>query len=121
MLVSCAGFNPRPTNARKTEIEFWTMQLQPKFTDYFNQLIEEFETANPTIQVRWVDVPWTGMESKILTAVVAKTPPDVVNLNPNFASQLAGRGAWLPLDDRIPAAVQAQYLPKIWQASRLMV
>jgi putative chitobiose transport system substrate-binding protein len=110
------GSTPDPT---PVEVEFWTMQLQPQYTDYFNQLIQRFEQDNPAIKVRWVDVPWAGMESKILTAVVAKTPPDVVNLNPNFASQLAERGAWLALDDRIPAAVQQQYLPKIWQASRL--
>jgi putative chitobiose transport system substrate-binding protein len=119
ILVSCSGLNGRPTSDRATTIEFWTMQLQPKYTDYFNQLIGEFETANPTIAVRWVDVPWAGMESKILTAVVAKTPPDVVNLNPGFAAQLAERGAWLTLDDRIPADVRAGYLPKIWQASQL--
>ncbi len=118
-LVSCSGLNPSANSSQKTEIEFWTMQLQPKFTDYFNQLIAEFETANPTLKVRWIDVPWAGMESKILTAVVAKTPPDVVNLNPNFASQLAERGAWLTLDDRIPPAARQQYLPKIWQASSL--
>ncbi len=119
ILVSCSGFQGGPTRDRPTTIEFWTMQLQPKYTDYFNQLIGEFETANPTIAVRWVDVPWAGMESKILTAVVAKTPPDVVNLNPGFAAQLAERGAWLTLDDRIPADVRAGYLPKIWQASQL--
>ncbi len=119
ILVSCSGFQGRPTRDRATTIEFWTMQLQPKYTDYFNQLIGEFETANPTIAVRWVDVPWAGMESKILTAVVAKTPPDVVNLNPGFAAQLAERGAWLTLDDRIPADVRSGYLPKIWQASQL--
>ncbi len=119
VLVSCSGFNASQRPARPTTIEFWTMQLQPKYTDYFNQLIGEFETANPTIAVRWVDVPWAGMESKILTAVVAKTPPDVVNLNPGFAAQLAERGAWLTLDDRIPADVRSGYLPKIWQASQL--
>jgi putative chitobiose transport system substrate-binding protein len=114
-LISCGG----NLTTRPTEVEFWTMQLQPQYTNYFNQLIAQFETQNPTIKVRWVDVPWAGMESKILTAVVAKTPPDVVNLNPNFASQLAERGAWLPLDDRIPTAVRQQYLPKIWRASTL--
>jgi putative chitobiose transport system substrate-binding protein len=119
-LVSCGVTPPIGGNlAQRTPIEFWTMQLQPKYTDYFNQLIQRFEQENPTIQVRWVDVPWAGMESKILTAVVAKTPPDVVNLNPDFAAQLAARGAWLPLDDRIPAAVRQAYLPKIWQASTL--
>jgi putative chitobiose transport system substrate-binding protein len=114
-LVSCS---PRASQTATT-IEFWTMQLQPKYTDYFNQLIREFETAHPTLKVRWVDVPWAGMESKILTAVVAKTPPDVVNLNPSFAAQLAERGAWLTLDDRIPEAVRSGYLPKIWRASQL--
>jgi putative chitobiose transport system substrate-binding protein len=94
------------------------MQLSD-FSEYFNQLIATFETENPTIKVRWVDVPWADMQSKILTAVSAKTAPDVVNLNPDFAAQLAGRDAWLDLDDKVAAADQQQYLPKIWQANML--
>jgi putative chitobiose transport system substrate-binding protein len=95
------------------------MQLQPEFTDFFNQMIAKFEQENPGIKVRWVDVPWTAMESKILTAVSAKTAPDVVNLNPDFASRLAGRNAWLELDEKISAEVRQTYLPNIWQASTL--
>lgn len=95
------------------------MQLQPDFTDYFNRLIATFEQKNPGIKVRWVDVPWADMERKILAAVSAKTAPDVVNLNPTFASQLAGRNAWLNLDDKIPAEVRQQYLPNIWKAGTL--
>jgi putative chitobiose transport system substrate-binding protein len=100
-------------------VEFWTMQLQPQFTDYFKSLITSFESKNPGIKVSWVDVPWTAMESKILTAVSGKTPPDVVNLNPDFASQLAGRNAWLDLDAKVPKDVRSSYLPNIWQASTL--
>jgi putative chitobiose transport system substrate-binding protein len=101
------------------EVEFWTMQLQPQFTDYFNQVITKFEQENPGTKVRWVDVPWADMQSKILTAVSANTAPDVVNLNPDFAAQLAGRNAWLQLDDRISATDKDQYLPNIWKASTL--
>lgn len=103
----------------KQEIEFWTMQLSPQFDAYFNQLISQFEQENPTFKVRWVDVPWADMERKILTAVSANTAPDVVNLNPNFASQLAERNAWLDLDRLIAADVRQQYLPNIWKASTL--
>ncbi|NEP15708.1 MAG: sugar ABC transporter substrate-binding protein [Leptolyngbya sp. SIO4C1] len=117
-VVSCARPANQASDGTQT-VEFWTMQLQPKFTDYFNQLIAEFEAENPDIQVEWVDVPWSDMQSKILTAVSAGTAPDVVNLNPDFASQLASRNAWLPLDDRIAADEKAVYLPKIWQASTL--
>lgn len=101
------------------EVEFWTMQLQPEYIDFFNQMITKFEQTNPTVKVRWVDVPWTAMESKILTAVSANTAPDVVNLNPDFAAKLAGRKAWMPLDGKITPEIQRLYLPKIWQATVL--
>lgn len=95
------------------------MQLQPQFTDYFKNLISSFEAENSGLIVRWVDVPWSAMESKILTAVAGKTAPDVVNLNPDFASQLASRNAWLELDSKISPQVRQQYLPNIWKASTL--
>ncbi|HEY9596396.1 MAG TPA: sugar ABC transporter substrate-binding protein [Cyanophyceae cyanobacterium] len=114
--VSC---RPSPSPSASSDIEFWTMQLKPQFTEYFNKLIAGFESENPGVKVRWVDVPWTAMESKILTAVSAKTAPDVVNLNPDFASQLASRNAWLDLDAKVPQLVRQQYLPKIWNASTI--
>ncbi|MBD0363809.1 MAG: extracellular solute-binding protein, partial [Coleofasciculus sp. C3-bin4] len=115
-VISCS---PTPPPSKSPEIEFWTMQLQPKFTDYFNKLIASFEAENKGVKVRWVDVPWAAMENKILTAVSAKTAPDVVNLNPGFASQLASRNAWLELDSKVPEGVRKQYLPKIWKDSTL--
>lgn len=122
LAVSCGNStNPGGNSSTPgtTEVEFWTMQLSPDFDDYFNTLIDRFEAENPTVSVRWVDVPWSAMESKILTAVSAGTAPDVVNLNPTFASQLASRDAWLNLDTVIPPEVRQEYLPNIWQASTL--
>ncbi|NET10823.1 MAG: sugar ABC transporter substrate-binding protein [Symploca sp. SIO2B6] len=119
-LASCG--NPSSTESDTSgtqEVEFWTMQLQPNYTDYFNQLIADFEAENPGTTVRWVDVPWGDMQNKILASVSAGTAPDVVNLNPDFASQLASRNAWLPLDDKISDADKEVYLPKIWQANTL--
>ncbi len=115
-LSSCGSGS---SSSSANEIEFWTMQLQPKFTDYFNDLIAEFEQENPELTIKWVDVPWSAMESKILAAVSANTAPDVVNLNPDFASQLASKDAWLNLNEVVPAETKAEYLPKIWQASTL--
>lgn len=122
-VVSCStgnvGTDTKQATSKAATIEFWTMQLQPQFTNYFQSLIATFESQNPSIKVNWVDVPWAAMENKILTAVSAKTPPDVVNLNPDFASQLAGRNAWLDLDAKVPEAVRSSYLPNIWKASTL--
>jgi putative chitobiose transport system substrate-binding protein len=115
----------QPTTEQSTaesgvqEIEFWTMQLQPDFLDYFNGLIADYEAQNADVKVRWVDIPWADMQSKILTAVAAGTAPDVVNLNPDFAAQLASKNAWLPLDDYLSDADKQVYLPNIWQANTL--
>ena len=119
VMIAVAGCGGGAQQSGQQEVEFWTMQLQPKFTDYFDQLITDFEAANPDVDVVWVDVPWADMQSKILTAVSAGTAPDVVNLNPDFASQLASRNAWLPLDERLSPEQRAVYLPKIWQATTL--
>lgn len=118
-IVSCSTGNVSNNQATsgRQEVEFWTMQLQPQFTNYFNKLIASFEAENAGVKVRWVDVPWNDMQSKILTAVSAKTAPDVVNLNPDFAAQLAARNAWLELDGKIPQPVRQSFLPNIWQAS----
>ena len=114
-LISCNG-GQAPTTGQ--ELEFWTMQLQPKFTPYFTELIEEFEQKHEGVKINWVDVPWSAMESKILTAVSANTSPDVVNLNPNFASKLASRNAWLNLGetDYISSEEKETYLTNIWEA-----
>jgi putative chitobiose transport system substrate-binding protein len=122
-MVSCStanvSTNTQQSAAGEVNVEFWTMQLQPQFTEYFQSLIANFESQNPGIKVNWVDVPWSAMENKILTAVSANTPPDVVNLNPVFASQLAGRNAWLDLDTKISDQERSSYLPNIWKASTL--
>lgn len=117
-MVSCNSPNQ---NSKSQDLEFWTMQLQPKFTNYFNALNDNFEKSHQNITIRWIDVPWSGMESKILTAVSAKTAPDVVNLNPNFASQLAIRNAWLDLGSKVTPDQQKQYLAKIWSANTINV
>ncbi|MBE9040170.1 sugar ABC transporter substrate-binding protein [Oscillatoriales cyanobacterium LEGE 11467] len=117
VLASCGFAIDRAVE--NATVEFWTMQLQPQFTEYFQDAIARFEANRPTSKIAWIDVPWSAMERKILAAVSARTAPDVVNLNPNFASLLAGRNAWLDVGARVPEALRQQYWPALWQASIL--
>lgn len=113
-LISCT-----PAQNGNT-LDFWTMDLpKHKFGKYFEPLISQFEKENPGVTVKWTDVPWKGMQSKIQAAVAAKTAPDVVNLNPDFAFQLAGQGSWLDLNEAIAQPDRDRYLGNIWDASSL--
>ncbi len=114
-VVSCL----KSPTAKAPQLEFWTMQLQPKFNSYFKEAIGKFEATNPGTKVHWVDVPWSAMQGKIQAAMGAKTAPDVVNLNPDFAIQLAAKNAWLDLNPALIKGENKEYLPQIWQAGTL--
>jgi putative chitobiose transport system substrate-binding protein len=100
-------------------ILFWTMQLKPSFNQYMTDLIADFTQQNPGSEVEWVDIPWSEMENKILTAIAAQTAPDVVNLNPQFASKLAGKNAFVDMQKRISESERELYFPNIWKANQL--
>lgn len=120
ILGGVSGCNPQK-KSNSNQLEFWTMQLKPNFTEYFTRINQTFEEQQETIKLRWIDISWSAMENKILTSISAKTAPDVVNLNPKFASQLATRNAWLDLEPIVAPEIKATYLPKIWQASTIEV
>jgi len=99
-------------------INFWTLDLAPKFNGYIRGVIAAWEQQNPGISVRWTDVPWSSVERKLLAAVFARTAPDLVNLNPPFAANLASKGGLLNLAPVLPPGAEQAYLPKIWQAGQ---
>lgn len=100
-------------------LEFWTMQLSPHLDAYVRGLIARYEAAHPGRKIHWVDLPWSEMERKVLTAIAAGQAPDVVNLNPQFAAKLAEFGALAEPEKYLPAAVLQSYLPAAWAGNRL--
>ena len=120
LLGACGAQTTQSTTASgKSKIVFWTMQLKPQFDKYMTDLIAGFMKENPTAEVEWVDIPWGEMETKILSSVAAKTAPDVVNLNPQFASKLAEKKALMDMGVAISQTDKASYFPNIWKANQL--
>jgi len=117
--MSVMGCSPdQGASSRPRQIQFWTLDLSPKFNDYLNGVISDWERQNPGYDVVWTDVPWGSVERKLLAAVFARTAPDVVNLNPLFAANLASKGGLQPLEPLLPDGAADNYLPLIWQAGR---
>ena len=100
------------------ELNLWTLQLAPKFNPYFDDLLTAWRQRQPQLPVRWTDLPWGSVERKLLAAVYARTAPDVVNLNPPFAANLASKGGLSDLSPLLPSGAAERYLPAVWQACR---
>jgi putative chitobiose transport system substrate-binding protein len=99
-------------------LSIWTLDLAPRFNPFMQAVIRDWEKRHPGVRVRWTDVPWNSVERKLLAAVYARTAPDVVNLNPPFAANLASKGGLLDLRSQLPAGAAARYLPAIWAAGQ---
>ncbi len=81
----------KPTQ-KKEDIVFWTLQMSD-FEPYINGVISEYESLNPNVKIKWVDVPFSEGEKRTLASVLSDNPPDLVNLNPDFSATLAHKGA----------------------------
>lgn len=80
------------------EIEYWQYEFASK-TALVNELIPEFEAANPGIKVKHVNFPYDDFRQQVAAAVQAGEGPDVLNV---FFG-------W------IPAYVQQQFLQPLNQ------
>jgi putative chitobiose transport system substrate-binding protein len=55
----------------------------------------------------------------LLASVYARTAPDLVNLNPIFATGLASRGGLVDLEPLLPPGASTSYLPGVWSSGQL--
>jgi putative chitobiose transport system substrate-binding protein len=85
-------------------IEFWTMSLKPKFVPYFEALVKRYEAQNPGVTIEWIDFPGDLIQTKLVTRIVAGTPPALVNLNVPWADEYARDGLIVPVDQMMGAA-----------------
>jgi putative chitobiose transport system substrate-binding protein len=100
-------------------LEFWTISLQPFFTDFINGLIASYVRANPGVKIRWVDVQFGAVEQKLLAALAGGVAPDVVNLNTEMTVRLADRNALVDMDAAVPAQARARYFDGLWRSAQV--
>ena len=114
--AAACGRRPRPGEGRVLNV--WTLDLAPRFNAYMGRVIAAWEQEHPGVTVRWTDVPWGSVERKLLASVFARTAPDLVNLNPNFAANLASKGGLRDLTPLLPPDTADRYLARIWSSGK---
>ena len=84
------------------EIEYWQYEYETK-TTLVNELIPEFEAANPGITVKHVNFPYDDFRQQVAAAVQAGEGPDVLNV---FYG-------WVPayVQQQLLVALPAEYFP----------
>jgi ABC-type glycerol-3-phosphate transport system substrate-binding protein len=88
--------------ADKTKVKFWT-HTHPPMIAQNKTLIQQFQQANPDIEIEYNIIPNNEFATKMLTSMGSGTGPDVINMDDNqMRSIYIPKGLVQPLD---PAGV----------------
>lgn len=103
----------------KITLRFWTLALQPTFTDFIQGLIDKYEADHENITIEWEDLPWDGIQEKFLAQSAGNDQPDVVNLWSQIALTYASKGALLDLETVATEEQKSIYLEAAYDSARL--
>ncbi len=91
-----------------TNVTFWHMEGVPHRVDRIQTLIDEFNSANPDINVTQEVQNWGEIYAKAPASVAAGTAPEILVGIPDFTPILADMGAAQPVEDFV-AELDAKY------------
>ena len=100
--------------AHAVEIEYWQYFFDARVTA-MEQLIENFQTANPDITVTMTHFPYADYRTKVAAAIPAGEGPDVVQLFYGWLNDYVAAELIQPLpSDTFPAAeIDETYFPMV--------
>lgn len=116
-----AAANPFPAASLEVsgqiEIEYWQYELNAK-TALVNELIPEFEAANPNITINHVNFPYDDFRQQVAAAVQAGEGPDVLNVYYGWIPAYVQQQFLVPFpEDVFPTAqIEADFYPTVQAA-----
>jgi multiple sugar transport system substrate-binding protein len=120
LAASAAALSLAPAaQAQEVTIEYWQYFFDARVTA-MEQLIENFEAANPDITVEMTHFPYADYRTRTAVAIPAGEGPDVVQLFYGWLNDYieAGLIQPLPTDSFSPEMVEAEFFPMVGAMER---
>jgi multiple sugar transport system substrate-binding protein len=89
-----------PPAAEAVKISYWTFWAD-RWGEFQQEIVDKFNESQSDIAVEMLIAPWGELNTKLLTAISAGTPPDFTIIGRSDAISWAVRGGIVPIDDRI--------------------
>lgn len=101
----------------EVEIEYWQYELEAK-TAIVNELIPEFQEANPGITIKHVNFPYDDFRQQVAAAVQAGEGPDVLNVYYGWIPAYVQQQFLMPLPQDVfpPEQIEAAFFPMVQSA-----
>ncbi|MFF2362704.1 extracellular solute-binding protein [Streptomyces sp. NPDC058122] len=117
--TACGGSDSSDDkSAGPTTITWWDTSNATNEAPTYKALAKEFEKANPTIKVKYVNVPFDQAQNKFDTAAGASGAPDILRSEVGWTPAFAKKGYFLPLDGTAALADQAKFQPNLIEQAK---
>lgn len=87
----------------QSKISWWQFWTDPAIKPVIEQMVAEFESANPDVEVEVTDLTWANGHEKIVIAFGSGTGPDVVELGSDWIAEFAANGLLEDISDQAAA------------------
>lgn len=102
-----AAASKAPATKDPITIKFWHQESDPKSVKFVEEMAAQFKQTHPNVTVEPTVLGWADMETKLLAAHAAGSPPELVNGFNQGMAWAVGRDLVRPLDD-VYEAVKAR-------------
>ncbi len=97
----------------KITLDFPSWQAtEPGFSDWWKEVIADFESKHPNVKINFYQVPFKGYVDMLITRSAAKTPPDILHLPSRYVPQFVDLGWMEPLDSMLKKSdIPSHWIP----------
>jgi multiple sugar transport system substrate-binding protein len=96
------------------KLNFLSLAWQKESVAANKQLVDEWNKANPAIQVTYVQGSWDNVNDQLVTSFEGGDPPDVIHDDSPALSGFASKGYLLDLKDKVPADLKSDIPQPAW-------
>ncbi|MER7503038.1 sugar ABC transporter substrate-binding protein [Nonomuraea pusilla] len=96
------------------KINFLSLAWQKESLAANKQLVEEWNKANPKIQVTYVQGSWDNVNDQLVTQFAGGTAPDVIHNDSPALAGFSSDGYLLDLKDKLPAELKNDIPQAAW-------
>ncbi|WP_433518059.1 ABC transporter substrate-binding protein [Nonomuraea sp. CA-143628] len=109
-----AGSGESAKPGEPVKLNFLSLAWQKESVAANKQLVNEWNKANPTIQVTYVQGSWDNVNDQLVTSFEGGDPPDVIHDDSPALSGFASKGYLLNIKDKVPADLKSDIPQPAW-------
>ncbi|QYC43182.1 Putative ABC transporter substrate-binding protein YesO [Nonomuraea coxensis DSM 45129] len=108
------GSSSSSSSGEPVKINFLSLAWQKESVAANKQIVDEWNKANPNIQVTYVQGSWDNVNDQLVTQFAGGTAPDVIHNDSPALSGFAADGYLMDLKDKLPAELKGDIPQAAW-------